>query len=125
MVESNICLEGIAHDQTLDLSVADWQRLLDLGRWHGWRLPNEMLWCHFYTPIRDPEPLPAPEARHLADALEGALVSQCTHHQYSRDPGVPAALVDWCTTPAGKQALTTVITLLRQGGVFVSLATVW
>ena len=90
MVENYVCLEGIAHDRTLDLPLEDWRRFLELGRWNGWKLACEKLWVHFYTPIAAPEPLPAKDVRNLADALEGALVNQCTHNQYCRDPGALA-----------------------------------
>jgi len=120
MKEKFVSLEGIAHDQCLEVRQEDWRRLMDLGRWHGWHLPDERLWSHLYAPIGAPEPLPAREARHLADALEGALVSECSHNQIARDPRTPAALLSWCTSPGGKQCIQNVVALLRQGSLNVS-----
>jgi len=124
MIENYICLEGIAHDRTLDMPLEDWRRLLDLGRWYGWKLPDEKLWVHFYTPIPVPEPLPAKQARDLADSLEGALVSQCTHNQYHRDERAPAMLVTWSSTTTAAQTIRSAIALLRLGGLYVSAGTV-
>jgi hypothetical protein len=124
MVENYVCLEGIAHDGTREIALEDWRRALELARWHGWQLPDERLWAHFHSPSREPEPLPGKEARHLADALEGALVSQCTHNQCCRDPRTPAVLLTWCSTRTGKQVLKDVVALLRGGGLYVFAGTV-
>jgi hypothetical protein len=120
MLEPVVCLEGIAHDSTLDLSLQEWQRVMDLARGFGWKLANEQLWIHFYSPIREPEPMPAADARRMADALEGALVPRCDQDQFVWDPHAPRTLLRWCDAAEGKTKMKDVIAFLRKGGFFAS-----
>jgi hypothetical protein len=117
MITDMVCLEGIAHEGSCeDISLPDWRKLMDLARCHGWKLPDARLWDHFFAPIREPEPIPPELARRMADALEGALVPQCSHNQFTRDPHTPAALLAWATTPEGRRIVKAAIAFLRQGG---------
>jgi hypothetical protein len=102
MVDDYVGLEGIAHDETLDLPSRDWRRSMDLARFYGWEPPEVRWWSHFYAPIGEPEPVPPEAARGMADALEGALASQCSHDQFRPDPQTPAELRKWCATAQGK-----------------------
>ncbi len=119
-MQAYVSLEGIAHSECLDLSLEEWRRAMDLGRTHGWKLPDERLWSHFYSPIAAPEPMPAREARHLADALEGTLIRECTHGQCGRDPRTPVELLAACATPAGRQGVERLVAFLRRGGFYAS-----
>ena len=120
MVDDYVGLEGIAHEESLDLPLKDWRRAMDVARSYGWKLPDGRWWSHFYAPIPEPEPVPPEAARRMADALEGALAPQCSHDQFRRDPQTPAELRAWCATAQGKKILKEVIAFLRKGGFLIA-----
>lgn len=122
MATANVFLEGIAHEESFDIPLGDWRRLLELARSYGWKPTKAPLWDHYYSPIGEPEPMPPRDARRMADALEGALVRRCSHDQFPRDPETPAPLLAWCATPEGKQTLRAASAFLRKGGISVASA---
>jgi hypothetical protein len=120
MYQPLVSLEGIAHDGNLELSLTEWQHIMELGRSYGWKPANERLWQHFYSPIREPEPMPAAEARSLGDILEGALVYRCSHQQFVRASQGSTVLHGWSSSAQGKTLIRNVIVFLWRGGLFVS-----
>jgi hypothetical protein len=113
-------LEGIAHEGIFDLRLEDWQHAMKLARCYGWNPSDERLWIHFFRPTGGVEPLPAAEARAMADALEGALAPAGTHGQFRKTSEAPAASMEWSATPEGKQRIKEIIAFLRKGGCCIS-----
>jgi hypothetical protein len=120
MREPLVSLEGIAHDGNLEVPMTEWQHIMELARGFGWKLANERLWQHFYSPIREPEPMPAADARSMGDALEAALVLRCSHQQFPPDPRNSTALLRWRDSLSGRAVIRDIIVFLWMGGFFAS-----